>query len=933
MMRHTSRILLAAAAVLFSFGASLSANDIQGSNRPYIDLGGQWETQLGPCALPGSTDQSRLGPGAADTTDTSKLTRLHPFCGTVRYERDITIPAKLAGKTLMLTMERTKPSTLTVDGEKVGHQTHIYAPHKYIIAPLSKGTHHLAIDIDNSLEEVPDCLPNSHAYSDNTQTNWNGILGIFRLEALHDPCIEEIQIYPDVATHSAVIKVKAIASKACRAKIKADIRSFNTDVRQHRRIASRKLELNEGPQTIELKVDLGEDQLLWSEFHPALYNASVKLGKDRQSAHFGMKDLRVKDGRLTLNGKKIFLRGTHDGLVFPITGYPPMDVESWMEIFRIEKEYGLNHTRFHSCAPPKAAFDAADRMGIIIQAELPMWGSIDPEKTEMNGFMKNEGRMLLDLAGNSPSFGMLALGNELRGSIPEMKVWLDEFRRQDPRHLYDYGANNFLGRSGQLDGEDVLITCRTNMPDGSFKVLRSSFSFADEDDGGPINAERPRTDRDFGDITATAKLPIIGHETGQFQFYPDYSQIEKYTGVLYPYNLETFRRRLAQAGMEDQAGEFARESGAFSIECYKEDVEWFIRTPRLAGFEMLDLKDYPGQGTALVGILDALMDSKGAISPERWRGFCSPVVPMARFDDFCRRTSEPLPVEFIIANYTEDDWSAPLHWSITDGKGWEKNGDAAAAIPQGEVAGATQVAIDLKDIQDPSMLTLTVETGGYTNSYKLWAYPESKPDDGGITVSDRLSPDVIAALADGGKVLLVPSFKSIEGISVGGLFTPDYWNYSMFKGISEGNGRPVSPGTLGILPDTSSALYQRFPTEGHSDWQWWSIARSSRPLILDGLDGCRPVLQVIDNMERCHRLGILTEFQVGGGSLMLCTCDLKAVSGTPEGAQFAAAIYDYMRSDGFKPSYVITVEKLAALLSGKAAEWKESAVDTAADYS
>lgn len=921
-------MILAAAAALIAINSPA-----QNTRRPGLDLGGEWQTPLGVCTLPGTTDQSRLGPGASDTTDTSKLTRLFPYTGKVSYERDIEIPGKLAGRTLLLTMERTKPSTLVIDGKPAGHFTHIYAPHKYIIQPLSKGTHHFEIVIDNTTDEVPSGLPNSHAYSENTQTNWNGILGIFRIEALPDPYIEDIQIYPCVEEHSATIKVKAIASKPCKARIKADVRSFNTDVRQRRRVRPQSIKLSEGEQTIELKADLGEEQLLWSEFHPALYNASVRLGKDRMDAHFGMKDLRVIDKRLTLNGKKIFLRGTHDALVFPLTGYPPMDEESWLEVFRIEKEYGLNHVRFHSCAPPKAAFDAADKMGIIMQAELPMWGAVNPSNTEVNEYMKREARMLLDLAGNSPSFGMLGLGNELTGDIPEMRRWLDEFRKLDPRHLYDFGSNNFLGYRGQQDGEDILVSCRTDGPDGNFKVLRSSFAFVDEPDGGPINADRPRTDRDFGAVTTTARLPLMGHETGQFQFFPDYSQIKNYTGVLYPYNLEIFRKRLAAAGLEDQAEEFAKASGAFSAECYKEDVEWFIRTPHMAGFQMLDLKDYPGQGTALVGILDALMNSKGAITPERWRGFCSPVVPMARFDDFCRRTSEPLTVDFIIANYSEDDWDKPFHWTITDNKGWTREGDASSTIPQGETASVAKLAISLEDISEASALKLTVSTGDCTNSYNLWAYPEAHPDRSGILVTDRLSPSVRAALAGGAKVLLMPPFKEIEGASTGGLFTPDYWNYSMFKRVSEANHKPVSHGTLGLLPEAGSALYSEFPTEGHSDWQWWSIAKNSRPVILDGLDGCRPVLQVIDNIERNHRLGILTEFKVGNGSLMLCSCDLEAVADTPEGAQFAAAIFDYMRSDAFKPSYEISADTIEALLSGKASDWKAASVDTAADYS
>lgn len=923
---------LAVLAVMVTVTASASARSL----RAHIDLDGEWNTPLGVCVLPGTTDQSRLGALTSDTTDTSKLTRLYPYQGKLRYERDIIIPPKLAGKTLLLTMERTKPSTLSIDGRLIGHQSHIYAPHEYLVHPLGKGPHHFEIVIDNTLDEVPPCLTGSHAYSENTQTNWNGITGKFSLEALPDPWIRDIQVYPDVSSHTATIKLKVVSSKRTQTRFSCSIHSFNTRVRQHIRLRPGKVSLSPGEQTVETVADLGPRALLWSEFHPALYRIDANLGRDRISASFGMKDLKVEGRRLTLNGKKIFLRGTHDALVFPLTGCPPTDLKSWIAVLALEKAHGLNHIRFHSCAPPKAAFEAADRLGMIIQAELPVWGSINPGDTAFCDYMKREGRMLLDYVGNSPSFGMLGLGNELGGSIPEMRAWLDEFRAQDTRHLYDFGSNNFLGWKGQQEGEDLLITCRTDNPDASFSVLRSSFSFADEDDGGPINAQRPRTDRDFSKTVAAARLPVIGHETGQFQAYPDYSQIERYTGVLHPYNLETFRRRLMDAGLADQAAEFARESAAFSLECYKEDIEWFLRTPGMAGFEMLDIKDYPGQGTALVGILDALMGSKGVVRPEEFRAFCSPLVPMALFDDFCRKTSKPLELKFVVANYTEHEWDEPLEWKLSDSRGWTISGiEDGEPLPQGEVSPAGEASIDLSEITTARALTLTLSTGGYTNSYHLWAFPDAEISLEGITTASRITPAVAEKLESGGKVLLVPSHDSITEASVGGLFTPDYWNFSMFKGISESIHRPVSPGTLCLLPDLSSPLFSEeggFPTLGHSDWQWWSIAKNSRPIILDGLDGCRPLLQVVDNMERCHRLGILTEFKTGNGGVLLCSCDLDAIRDTPEGSWFTAALMDYMRSEAFAPRYEITAERLCAILEGSTGIWNESAVDTAADY-
>jgi hypothetical protein len=65
--------------------------------------------------------------------------------------------------------------------------------------------------------------------------------------------------------------------------------------------------------------------------------------------------------------------------------------------------------------------------------------------------------------------------------------------------------------------------------------------------------------------------------------------------------------------MLDWADDFFYTSGKLSVQCYKEELEAAARTKRLAGYQILDIQDFSGQGTALVGILDAFMDNKGHV--------------------------------------------------------------------------------------------------------------------------------------------------------------------------------------------------------------------------------------------------------------------------------------------------------------------------------
>lgn len=941
---------------------AITTADAQYPSRRRISLHGEWQTSLGEAWLPGTTDTNRLGEGNSDTTQTHALTRLYPYVGRVRYSRTVTIPKAMAGRNLRLVIERTKPSTLYIDGDSIGSQGHIYAPHIYDIAPLSQGEHRIDIIVDNSASALPAEIFGSHAMTDATQTNWNGMLGEMYIEELPATRIERVEVYPDTENRTATILLYIYSSQPRQSTISCDISSWNTPQPTHRVQLHHKSQLHEGENRIEIVAPMGERTQLWSEFHPALYRCQVELksgkGRDKMELDFGMRNIESRDGALWLNGKRIFLRGKHDAAVFPLTGYPPMDCKSWIEYLTTLKNYGINHIRCHSYTPPRAAFEAADIVGIYIQSELPLWGSIEPGKRELNDFLMNEGGMLLQWAGNHPSFAFVALGNELNGDISLMREMIELMRKADPRHLYAMGANNFLGWQGPQQGEDIYIACRNGWAEQYAAHLRSSFAFVDAEEGGAINGLRPSTREDYTKALEGITIPVVGHETGQFQIYPDYSEIDSYTGILHPYNLKAFRRKLHSRGMAHRAHAFQQATGEFAVECYKADIEYALRTKGMDGYQILDIQDYPGQGTALVGILTATMQDKGVVSAARWRQWCSAVVPLALFDSYCIEAQEGFRAELMVFNYSEEDLHEPLRWELTsETVPLHLEGEADALIPQGDVARAGSIALTLPHSPTPYTAQLTLRIADHTNSYRLWIYPAAEAaateevstaaataaattetaaveGTGDLLYADTLSEELFGAVEQGATLILSPDHTTIAEQSVGGLFTPDYWNYSMFRSISEGAGKPISPGTLGILCDPSHPLFGLFPTEAHSDWQWWAVARNSRPLILDDMPTeVEPLVQVIDNIERGHRLGILFEFRAGKGKIILSTTDFDAIAPCIEGRWWQRAIADYAASERCQPTQEIGYEQLHSLLYGKREQENITGVKNISDYS
>lgn len=837
-----------------------------------ISLAGEWNVELGKSGsafakskrashgevkraiLPGTIDTNHLGFAPKDTMETTHLTRLYAYKGAARYSRTINIPKDWKKKPVELFLERTRPTWVYVDGELVDSCNFISTPQCYLLPKKVKpGKHLLEIVVDNG-RGVPDLVyGSSHAYTEDTQTNWNGIIGEIRLE----------------------------------------VKSEERGVKKQRSVSEGKANSNVLPDFA--------------------------------------KDFYIKGAHFYANGHRIFLRGKHDAAVWPLTGHVEMSVEGWMKYLGTCKEYGINHVRFHSWCPPEAAFVAADSLGIYLQPELPFWGSFDKKDERLMAFLHQEGENILREYGHHPSFRMMALGNELWGDIDKMKEFVDDFRKIAPDKYYTFGSNYYLGYQGIKEGMDYFTTCRIGGEGwGKYNThTRGSFSFADVYDGGMINHFHPNSTLNFDEACDKAGIPIISHETGQFQTYPDYREMKKYTGVLHPYNFEVFRRRLAAAGMLSQADDFHKASGLWSVKLYKADIEMDLRTRNMAGFQLLDIQDYPGQGSAFVGILDAFMESKGITTPEEWRQWCSPVVPLLEVEKFCFEDGEKIQAKVKVANYGGSSlYGKKLKWKIGDAEGVMNiftydEGLIDVGVLDEEISADKPTKLNV---------SLNIEETEARNSYEFWVYPKKALEKKGVIIAKDLNDEVVKVLEKGGKVLWMPTASShfvaaddtlsqadnATPYTVGGLFQTDYWNYRMFKTICENNKKKVSPGTLGILTNPEHPIFKGFPTEMHTNWQWFPVIKESHPLVLDNFSkDYRPIVQVIDNIERNHKLGLVMEWKVGAGKLLVCMSDLEKAAKYPEGKAFYQSVIDYMRSADFNPSSEISVDELKKKLAEK----------------
>lgn len=614
-----------------------------------LDLSGTWRFQTDPMgfgmtpgselylsrlaetmSLPGTMDEGGKGlPNAARYVD--RLSRKFEYCGAAWYQRELTVPEAWKGKQLVLNLERCHwETTVYVDGKRIGAEERLSTPHRFnLTEALTPGLHTLTVCVDNRLKYPMDQW--NHGTTEYTQTNWNGMVGDLKIEVYDPARITALRTYPDLQQRAVRLKIDLdnATGKARKGRLQLELREKGGQ--KTVATAAHEVELGKGQQTWNGTLALGKEMKLWDEFSPFLYEIKATLTTDsttdERTVRFGMREVERGAHHVQLNGRDIHLRGALDCCVFPRTGYPAMQPDEWRRIFSTIKEYGMNHVRFHSWCPPEAAFEAADEVGIYLQAELPMWIKDVGKYPARRDFFEKELYAVLEEYGNHTSFLLMCNGNENEGDFAVLEDLVQKGQRHDNRHLYS------------------ASTARTHVKSDEFYV-----SHVSPKGGITVYEGIPSTDWDK-DATSDIDCPVIAHETGQRCMYPNFKEMSKYTGVLQPRNFEVFRERLTRNGMLHQADDFFRATGAHTVLQYKEVNESLLRTRKSGGFQLLGLSDFPGQGSAYVGILDAFWESKGLVTPEKFRESCAPTVLLARMPKRTYNNNENFEVRLEVYHY------------------------------------------------------------------------------------------------------------------------------------------------------------------------------------------------------------------------------------------------------------------------------------------
>lgn len=868
--------------------------------------------------LPGTTDEAKFGemhiPGTPLYNGDSEIWRLarkYRYIGLAWYQKTVELPEDWDGKNVSLFLERCMWQTkVWINGKYAGENHSLCAPHIFGISDfLMPGKNTISLCIDNS--PYVHLGSWSHGYTPGIQTIWNGAVGNIQLIAKDKVFLNDVRIYPSFRNQTLTVKGKLISTekKNAKGKVKFIISDKNnTEVI----VSEDAFTLQNDTFSFQTAIELNNQIKPWDEFQPDLYSVEVKseFGNsiDSEKIIFGLRDIETKDGRFVVNGNKIFMRGEHEAGSFPLTGYASMQKEEWLGIFKIGKEHGLNHWRFHSWCPPKAAFEAADEVGIYLQPELTLFsqdweGTLVGTDKARDEFLFEELKRLLDTYGNHPSFVLMCMGNELRGDHKVLEKWVAWGKAYDSRHLYSGSANlEAMKLYEKLEGDDFQVA-HAGRYNGK-RVARRMFNY--------FSSEIPNTKKDYSHTLQAPynQWPIISHEVGQWTVYPDFSEIENYKGVLASRNIEVFQSRLQQKGMLEQANDFLMASGKLSALLYREEMERLLRTPGMGGYQLLDLRDYQAQGSAMIGMLNAFWESKGFISADEFRQSNNAVTLLLKMPKRIWLNNETYNAELVVPNYGAAELSnLKIEWEVlADGIELFSGELKKAGVEQGEVVSIGDVSFDLNSIEKATKLVvhLAALELDIENNYDVWVYPATLPDenDSKIIVATEATSKLLKKIERGASVLLVPRNGYDKERTQ---FTTPFWSTILFN---------YQVKTMGVLCEPEHAVFSDFPTDYHSNWQWWDLTKDAYSVRLNQTEkGYEPLLQVIDHPERNDKLGAIVETRIGKGKLLVSTFDiLSDLDERPVARQLKYSILNYMKSSEFNPVEVKGIKE--AFFSG-----------------
>jgi hypothetical protein len=587
--------------------------------------------------------------------------------------------------------------------------------------------------------------------------NWGGIHRSVYLEATEPIWIDDVFLVPDLGGSRARVKLRLAqkmgARPASTLRVECVISTATSPEREvGRGEAAPTFAAGSNAVEFEIPVPLKEVRS-WSPTNPFLYRVQVSLFQgarrlDERWERFGMREIKVEERKILLNGNPLYLLGYGDDCIFPSTVSPSLDREEYRHRLGMARKYGFNYVRHHTHVPVEEYLEVADELGMMVQIELPIWGNYSDDATMGTEYRKNlleaEWRRIILHNRNHPCVITYGMGNENYSVHPDVRAFLARLynisKELDPTRLV-------LNQAGSTPSQD---------PFGHTDFIERSFGERFESPEGEI---RENLEKKSKDLTR----PVIVHEMGYFGSFPDPALIPKYESVkALPAYYAAHLLAQANAAMKNQlnvnpyTGKFlsyveelplwAAHSAKLQAANVKLAIEEIRKVPTVNGYSLWLLTD---TGALVHGLLDDFWQPK-LVSAAAFRKYNHESVVLLGSTERIAWMGEELEISLLISHFQSQPLKGGrLEWAFTlEGKSMVAGSAENLQAAVGEVGNLATFRATMPRLPRAATLTLTVtlksQLPGISNEWKFWVFPKDllAATDRHVAVQAQLTPIV-----------------------------------------------------------------------------------------------------------------------------------------------------------------------------------------------
>lgn len=911
------------------------------AERSQIRLDGTWQFQ---------TDPERIGLQEGWHSDTKLLARQievpgswqaqgvgeprdylrHDYVGQAWYKRRVSIPTEWREKQVWLRISgASRAVEVFVNGKKSGSHEGFSSPFRLDITPavLFGEDNTIAIAVDNAsgsasrlpLKEMDFSRPGG---AFNFLGNWGGLYGHVALEATAKVWIDDLYLRTRLHPRQAVVQLSVASSSD----FPSETLDLRITIRPMKRgsgsyLASGTVRVLPGSTRLQtVTISLGGSEL-WAPENPFLYVAETQLIKGKQaldsvSQTFGIREIAARNRRVYLNGQAYYLRGTGDLSVEVNSGTPSVSLEENLRRVKLIREYGFNFIRIHSRVPPEEFFQAADEMGLLVSAELPVFHS--PWLLPYLEYLFKELPEVYRSFRNHPSWISSALGNEL-DPVPGKET---EFQEAFSR--FYQAAKRFH--------PDHLVTATDGFP---FKPADYFATLA----GYPLDPQ----------------IPVIAHEWGGWYCsLPNISLISRFTGAIDPYWMRETEEWLRRNGLLEIYPQLLKNSQRLQTMGHIFRVEKLRNNPDIQGYQIPSgIVDFPSgsrEGELWEeGVFDFFWQPKYA-SAEEWSRVNAATL-LVTDADISQRTwwqGKAAKLRVNASHYGLTSLAkATLRYRLEDqGKVLIEKSIPNLDVGQGELVSLADLEFKVPETGRAAAMTFRVELNGKEriaeNGWTFWTYPQGRLANSDIPVISRIR--------DSRLVKLYP-FVQLEGTAKpGSLVILDILDHNSFQEIRQGARALIlaQPNRMGgqrlydYFPTfdadahahgtrvESHPLFRNFPHDGFCDAQFYNLMEGA--MALEGgrrpmVGSVAPLLWSLSSLGAHHpkypgerpnlrKLGFIYEFRVGKGSVLVTSLNFQKFldEGYPSVLYLFDQLLRYLTASEFQPKEQLPEHQFTQLL-------------------